>query len=62
MILHKSKQINIGKEINITNILPIYNSIMGERLNKIIDVIPTFLSVIGNYSTKQLYKLLNIQL
>jgi hypothetical protein len=62
MILHKSNQIGIKKEIYIVNMLPIYNSMMGERLNKIIDVIPIFLSIIGNYSTKRLYKLLNIQL
>jgi hypothetical protein len=63
MILNKSNQIGIGKEIYIVNdILPIYNSTMGERLDKIIDVIPVFLSVTSNYSTKQLYKLLNIQL
>jgi hypothetical protein len=63
MILSKSNQIGIGKNIYIVNdILPIYNSMMGERLDKIIDVVPAFLSVISNYSTKQLYKLLNIQL
>jgi hypothetical protein len=62
MILHKSNQIRIGKDIHIINLLPIYNSMMGERLNKIIDVIPTFLSIIGKYSTNQLYKSLNIQL
>ncbi len=62
MILHKSNQINIGKEICIVNLLPIYNSMMGERLNKIIDAIPVFLSIISNYSTVQLYKTLNIQL
>ncbi|GHT10581.1 hypothetical protein FACS189432_03920 [Bacteroidia bacterium] len=62
MILRKSNQIGIGKEIHIVNLLPIYNSTMGERLNKIIDVIPTFLSVISIYSTNQLYKSLNIQL
>jgi hypothetical protein len=63
MILSKSNQIGIGKNIYIVNdILPIYNSMMGERLDKIIDVVPVFLSVISNYSTKQLYKLLNIQL
>jgi hypothetical protein len=62
MILHKSNQISIGKEIYIVNLLPIYNSMMGERLNKIIDVIPTFLSVISKYSTNQLYKSLKIQL
>jgi hypothetical protein len=62
MILHKSNQIRIGKEISIVNMLPIYNSMMGTRLEKIIDVIPTFLSIIDSYSTKQLYKLLNIQL
>jgi len=62
MILHKSNQISIGKEISIVNMLPIYNSMMGTRLEKIIDVIPTFLSIIDSYSTKQLYKLLNIQL
>jgi len=63
MILSKSNQINIGKEIYIVNdVLPIYNSMMGERLDKIIDVVPVFLSIISDYSTKQLYKLLNIQL
>jgi hypothetical protein len=63
MILSKSNQIGIGKNIYIVNdILPIYNSMMGERLDKIIDVVPVFLSVISNYSTEQLYKLLNIQL
>ena len=63
MILNKSNQINIGREIYIVNdVLPIYNSMMGERFDKIIDVVPVFLSVIDGYSTKQLYKLLNIQL
>jgi len=63
MILSKSNQINIGKEICIVHdVLPIYNSMMGERFDKIIDVVPVFLSIISDYSTKQLYKLLNIQL
>jgi hypothetical protein len=63
MILSKSNQIGIGKDIYVVNdVLPIYNSMMGERLDRIIGVIPVFLSVISNYSTKQLYKLLNIQL
>jgi hypothetical protein len=63
MILSKSNQINIGKEIYIVNnILPIYNSMMGERLDRIIDVVPVFLSIISNYSTNILYKLLNIHL
>ena len=62
MILHKANQISIEKEIRIINLLPIYNSMLGERLNKIIDIIPIFLSIINNYSTNQLYKLLNIQL
>ncbi|MDR1221590.1 MAG: DUF6521 family protein [Tannerella sp.] len=63
MILSKSNQIGIGKDIYIVNdILPIYNSMMGERLDRIIGIVPLFLSLISNYSTKQLYKLLNIQL
>jgi hypothetical protein len=63
MILSKSNQIDIGKDIYIINdILPIYNSMMGERLDRIIGAVPVFLSVTSNYSTKQLYKLLNIQL
>jgi len=64
MILSKSNQINIGREIYVVNddALPIYNSIMGERLNKITSIVPVFLSIIDGYSTKQLYKLLNIHL
>lgn len=68
MILYKSNQINIGKEIDILRKMPItlpipfYNSVLGERLDKIINVIPTLLSIISNYSTIQLYKSLNIQL
>jgi hypothetical protein len=62
MILNKSNQINIGKEIAIINTLPIHNAVMGERLNRIISVIPTFLFVIGNHSTTKLYELLKIQL
>ena len=63
MILHKSHQICIGKKIDIINVLSIiYSPMMGDRLNKIIDVIPIFLSIISNYSTAQLYKTLNIQL
>lgn len=65
MILYKSNQINIGKEIDTLRKMPImlpYNSTLGERLDKIINVIPTFLSIISNYSTNQLYKSLNIQL
>ena len=65
MILYKSNQINIGKEIDTLRKMPImlpYNTTLGERLDKIINVIPTFLSIISNYSTNQLYKSLNIQL
>jgi len=65
MILYKSNQINIGKKIDTLRKMPIilpYNSMLGERFDKIINVLPTFLSIINNYSTIQLYKLLKVQL
>ncbi|MDR2010909.1 MAG: DUF6521 family protein [Bacteroidales bacterium] len=62
MILSKSDQINISKEIHCITNSNMDNNVMGERFNRITKVIPLFLSIIQKHSTTQLYKLLKIQL
>ncbi|QNR86755.1 hypothetical protein H9N25_10400 [Pedobacter riviphilus] len=61
-ILNASNQINIGSEIVISVALDSDDKTLGDRFNKIREVIPTFLSMIEKYSTIQLYKILKVQL
>ena len=63
MLLMKSNQISIGKDIvlnNFTDFSIPYTC--GDRFNKIRAILPQFLSIIEKYSIGQMYKLLNIQL
>ena len=62
MLLNKSDQIDIGKNITTKSTLKIENIDLGDRFNKINEVIPILLLMIDKYSTTELYKILNIQL
>ncbi|MDQ0477473.1 three component ABC system middle component [Chryseobacterium sp. MDT2-18] len=61
-ILNASNQISIGNEIVATTLLDSEDKILGDRFNKIQEVIPTFVSMIEKHSTIQLYKILKVQL
>lgn len=62
MLLSKSKQIKIQNHLTINSSLNFENQNLGDRFNKIKDVIPYFLYIIEKYPTPQLYKMLRIQL
>lgn len=62
VLLNKSKQIKIGNGIYKNQITNLEEQELGKRFNKIKKVIPRFLTITENYSTSQLYKILNIQL
>lgn len=62
MILKKSGLIRIEDKIVTTHQLDITNVDLGYRFSRIREVIPSFLELIHNYSTEQLYKLLRVQL
>lgn len=61
-ILNTSNQISIGNKIVISVVLDSDDKTLGDRFNKIREVIPTFLSMIEKHSTIQLYKILKVQL
>lgn len=61
-ILNTSNQISIGNELVSSVILDSENKTLGDRFNKIQEVIPKFLSMIEKHSTIQLYKILKVQL
>lgn len=61
-ILNASNQISIGNEIVISVVLDSDDKTLGDRFNRIREVIPTFLSIIENHSTIQLYRILKVQL
>ena len=62
IILNKSNQISIDSNISMKN--DILQSIisLGNRLEQINEVIPSFITLIEKYTTTQLYQLLKIQL
>jgi hypothetical protein len=63
MLLMKSNQISIEKEIVLNNFMDfVIPNTCGDRFNKIRKVLPHFLSIFERYTTTQLYKILNIQL
>jgi len=62
MILYKSGQIKIQDDIVLRNSLHFDNSNLGERFSKINNTIPAFMSLLENYSTSNLYKILKVQL
>ena len=62
ILLSNINQIEIGSEIS-TKVVPrLEEYSLGDRFDKITGVIPKFLSMIENYSTDHLYKILKIQL
>jgi hypothetical protein len=61
MLLNKSNQIKLGKNIMNVENLKIEEG-LGERFAKVNAVIPKFLSLMEGYTTAQLYKILNVQL
>ncbi len=62
IILKKGGRLNIHdntiEKINTS----MEGAVLGDRFSKLQDVIPSFLSLIENYSTDQLYRILKIQL
>ena len=62
MLLSKSNQINIDKNIRTQGNIDIAGQDLGNRFKKIEEVMPTFLSIIEPYSTIQLYKTLKVRL
>lgn len=62
MMLNKSNQIKIENQITNNSNLNFENHELGDRYNKIEEIIPKFLSMTGMHSTTQLYKILKVQL
>ncbi|MBF2707438.1 three component ABC system middle component [Flavobacterium soyangense] len=62
MLLSKSNQIKIENEISIDDFINFESEDLGDRFNKIEDITSKFLSIIEQYSTAQLYKILKVQL
>lgn len=62
MMLSKGNQINIENQIKTVSNLNFENEELGNRFLKIEDVIPKFLTLLGEYSTAELYKILKLQL
>ena len=62
MLLNKSNQIKIENQITTNSNLNFANHELGDRFNKIEEIIPKFLSMTEMHSTVQLYKILKVQL
>jgi hypothetical protein len=62
MLLKKSNQISINKEITCIGDLSLADIDLGERFEKIKNVLPNFLMLLEDYSTIKLYEMLKIQL
>jgi hypothetical protein len=62
IILSKSNQIVIDKEIAKTDTFSFDYSKLGERFSKIDKIIPDFINILEKYKTPQLYSILNIHL
>jgi hypothetical protein len=62
VLLSKSNQVSLGSEIVNNTSLNLEKKNLGDRFNKIEEVIPKFLLMLEKYSTVQLYKTLKIQL
>lgn len=62
VLLSNSNQVSLGSEIVNNAILNLENKKLGDRFNKIEEVIPKFLLMLEKYSTVQLYKTLKVQL
>ena len=61
-LLNSSNHISIGNEIETSIVFDSDDKTLGDRFNRIQEVIPTFLSMIEKHSTIQLYKMLKVQL
>ncbi len=62
-MLYDTKQIKVKNELIIINTeFNPNNNNLGDRFYKINQVIPTFLAITNQYSTKELYKILRVQL
>ncbi|MFV8442184.1 three component ABC system middle component [Flavobacterium sp. LB2P44] len=62
VLLGISNQVSLGNEIVNNTTLNLEKKNLGDRFNKIEEVIPKFLSMLEKYSTVQLYKTLKVQL
>nr|WP_315203584.1 three component ABC system middle component [uncultured Flavobacterium sp.] len=62
ILLSNSNQVSLGSEIANNAILNLENKNLGDRFNKIEEVIPKFLLMFEKQTTIQLYKTLKIQL
>lgn len=62
ILLSNSNQVSLGSEIVNNAILNLENKNLGDRFNKIEEVIPKFLLMLEKNTTIQLYKTLKIQL
>lgn len=62
MILSKSNQIILGKEITKSQSFSFDDSELGERFSKVEKVVPEFLKMLDRYQTPHLYRILKIQL
>lgn len=62
LLLNKSNQIRIGKDITTLGNIDITGQELGNRFKKIEEVIPRLLTIIAPYSTEQLYKTLKVRL
>jgi hypothetical protein len=62
VLLGNSNQVNLGSEIVNNTTINLEKKNLGDRFNKIEEVIPKFLSMLEKYSTVQLYKTLKVQL
>lgn len=62
VLLGNSNQVSLGSEIANNTILNLEKKNLGDRFNKIEEIIPKILLMLEKYSTVQLYKALKVQL
>lgn len=62
VLLSNSNQVSLGSEIVNNTSLNLEEKNLGDRFNKIEEIIPKFLLMLEKYSTVQLYKTLKVQL
>lgn len=62
VLLSNSNQVSLGSEITNNTILNLESKNLGDRFNKIKEVIPKLLLMLEKHTTVQLYKTLKIQL
>lgn len=62
ILLNNSNQVNLGSEISNNAIINLERKDLGDRFNRIEEVIPKFLLMLEKTSTAQLYKTLKVQL